>query len=1426
MKKILSLKLVIFLILLMNTELYADDIWSKNFSDDLNKGYWGTANDMGGVSDWSLDVSMCTLSNDSDYVKVVETSGGRLEAVDCDGEAIWTSKVIDISGFTNCSISLLAKETGSSTNSNKYIKCYYQLDDGTEVSFDSNWENIGNWGSSNVSASNLEGNELRIVIKLNNPNSGDKVYFDDIVVAGDPVVVENDKLTEIKESQNQIGEVIINTNVDTEKEAVACFRFIIDETDSAQDGVPTKISRMTFYNSKPKNGINWETQLGGVLMFLEDQQIDSKLLTISSDSLFFDFSENQLSIPEGEKREIELRIYLNSDTSLGDGEKFQCFIAETARGFESFSNGSGFLGNNELITSVVHSIDVKASKLIIDEIPGKIVRNQFFNVGLNATDQFGNIDLDQQEKLHISLFSGKGELLSENGFEKLLNSGTVTFDFLRYQIIDTIQLAIKGESLPKLISSDIIIENTYESQAKTSSWIPNNTLLSSTRTNKVDAFEIFRFTVHDSGGDETPTILKKIPIITSDENQIDLKKSLTGFYLMREGVELDADIKVSKNRIDILFPDNELTSVVESESSAEYSVYAYFKEGACVDGETIQVKIERSSKNWEVLNSESGLKPIFDNDILGPRFVCDVEAIKMKFSEVPKYVKPNEKFAIGLELLDAFGNPDTNFDKLVTISLAAGTGELNSQSGLSKSIENGKLEWTDLLYGKAENFTIQAETDGFETILSDNISSVDRNSSLSFGDDISTTQLNSKSISEALAITILNFTITDSASFDELPTIVNTAKFYKKESINSFDWKKHIAGAIVKSEGEIIAQTSDIESDYIKFNSAKGIFTVDNGTSKNFELAIYFRKSQLPDNYSFKLHIPDADFGWKTGVNSSELIQNISSEISSGDFQLNVVADRLKIVSSPMFITDSTVLFDMKVVACDQYQNIDKDNSDQFTVSVMNGNGKLAHDNDLILNKGVLQINSMKYNGDKDFKIRVNSNLLSDTCSIKLGANLLDYDYDFEKNNLEEFINTDDWSVSSYQPIKDEKSLKHNLSNQVGSSFISRELNNWKPENGASRWSFILKNGDWDPSSGNHFVFHLYMDNEDPARAQTKYSIGINLKGSTDLLSLWRTDSEPELLLETAFNWNEKEEVAIQVDYTADGKWQLAYNRLGEENNWYKSGSVYSAIVTDANSAYSALEFNFESASRAGELWFDKLKIQSVNTAPFIKSYQVAGQDSFLIEFSEELDANQLLGKENFTINLNGEDVSDYSVTTGNEKNKVLLLMNSELVTGLYRIEISNIKDEQGAILDYDFIEFEYLAPAKIFDVVINEIMADENPTNGLPEYEYIELHNTKDYPISVENWKLQIGKKELFLSGDTIQANSYLILCSNSAVDAFTKYGNTLGLSSFTGLTNAGASLQLKSAKEKIIDEIAYSDTWYKSKDKSDGGWSLERID
>jgi hypothetical protein len=104
-----------------------------------------------------------------------------------DGEAVWFSAVVNISDYTNVSLSAVASETGSSTSTGKYVKLFYRLDGGMETAFATNPENVGNWSSATAAQSNLCGSTVQIVARMNNPNTGDKAILDRVTVSGDCV---------------------------------------------------------------------------------------------------------------------------------------------------------------------------------------------------------------------------------------------------------------------------------------------------------------------------------------------------------------------------------------------------------------------------------------------------------------------------------------------------------------------------------------------------------------------------------------------------------------------------------------------------------------------------------------------------------------------------------------------------------------------------------------------------------------------------------------------------------------------------------------------------------------------------------------------------------------------------------------------------------------------------------------------------------------------------------------------------------------------------------------------------------------------------------------------------------------------------------------------------------------------------------------
>jgi hypothetical protein len=179
--------LTISLLTAFNT-LNAQVIWKESFPVP-EKGIRGneTGNiisDFEGISTWTLDYSSVQLFNSGDYAKTVATSGGRFEVCDINGEVCWKSVLIDISKFEKVNIQLEASETGSgSDNATKYLKAYFNVDEGEETSFETNSENAGNWGSALAEQREISGKILQIVVYISNHYSSDKVILDEIEVS-------------------------------------------------------------------------------------------------------------------------------------------------------------------------------------------------------------------------------------------------------------------------------------------------------------------------------------------------------------------------------------------------------------------------------------------------------------------------------------------------------------------------------------------------------------------------------------------------------------------------------------------------------------------------------------------------------------------------------------------------------------------------------------------------------------------------------------------------------------------------------------------------------------------------------------------------------------------------------------------------------------------------------------------------------------------------------------------------------------------------------------------------------------------------------------------------------------------------------------------------------------------------------------------
>ena len=158
-------------------------IYSEDFTGQDGKGAIGSTSgattDLSGV-DWTIDISSATLSANTDWFKVTNEI---FEARDIDGNTIWQSKSINISGFSNVSLSLSAVEVGGMESSDIF-KTEYRIDGGTWTPADTNGSLNDDFTSATVSQTGLSGSTLEIRVTMNNGAASEYHRLDDILVEG------------------------------------------------------------------------------------------------------------------------------------------------------------------------------------------------------------------------------------------------------------------------------------------------------------------------------------------------------------------------------------------------------------------------------------------------------------------------------------------------------------------------------------------------------------------------------------------------------------------------------------------------------------------------------------------------------------------------------------------------------------------------------------------------------------------------------------------------------------------------------------------------------------------------------------------------------------------------------------------------------------------------------------------------------------------------------------------------------------------------------------------------------------------------------------------------------------------------------------------------------------------------------------------
>ncbi len=370
----------------------------------------------------------------------------------------------------------------------------------------------------------------------------------------------------------------------------------------------------------------------------------------------------------------------------------------------------------------------------------------------------------------------------------------------------------------------------------------------------------------------------------------------------------------------------------------------------------------------------------------------------------------------------------------------------------------------------------------------------------------------------------------------------------------------------------------------------------------------------------------------------------------------------------------------------------------------------------------------------------------------------------------------------------------------------------------------------FNPSSANYIDAYLTASASDLSLNNTT-GYFVRIGNTDDEISLYRKDAGGTItkiidgingILNTTNNI-----MKIKVIRDAANQWTLFRDLSGTGNTYTSQGSVTDATFT--SSAFFGFYVKQSTASFFQKHFFDDIEIKNYVpdvTPPVIQSATAISSTAVDVLFNEPLDNTSSQDVTNYVVN-NSAGSPLTAIQDVVNPSLVHLIFGTSLTNGVhYMLTVNGVKDLAGNAINNGTSNFSFYTPQQ-YDVVIDEIMPDPSPQVGLPNAEWIELKNTSSFPINLAGWKLsdvtgQSGAMPNFI----LQPDSFVIVCTGSAVPLLSLFGSVISVTNFPSLDNDGDLISLSDPSGKSIHAVKYSSTWYQNELKKDGGWTLEMID
>ncbi|MDX1653162.1 MAG: lamin tail domain-containing protein [Brumimicrobium sp.] len=373
-------------------------------------------------------------------------------------------------------------------------------------------------------------------------------------------------------------------------------------------------------------------------------------------------------------------------------------------------------------------------------------------------------------------------------------------------------------------------------------------------------------------------------------------------------------------------------------------------------------------------------------------------------------------------------------------------------------------------------------------------------------------------------------------------------------------------------------------------------------------------------------------------------------------------------------------------------------------------------------------------------------------------------------------------------------------------------------------WRYNIRYN-FSPSGSNGGDTYLTATNADLSLAPDGIFIRIGETGSLDPIRLFERSGgiETQILESAPGIVATSFDISVKIIHRPNNDWELYYDLAGGSAYQLDATVNYPTAIMGSHLGFSVQY----TSSNITNFYFDNVyagPVQVDVTPPSLVSVNPVSANQLEVLFDEGIDQASGENTANYSVNNGLGSPSSVSRSATNLALFTLTFASNFTVGQLYEITTQNVEDFSGNPSLSETATFQYVeAQTPVYgDIIINEFMADETPSVGLPEVQYVELFNRSNKYFNLNGWKLSDNSSSGTVQNIWLYPGEYVLLVPTSGL---TFYPSAINVTSWASLNNSGDDIRLETDSGILVDELSYTIDWYKNTSKDDGGWSLERI-